>query len=149
MSTSCEYVINGRPAYGFREGLRSCVGVAGDFEAAGAARGRHGERIAAVTRSGHPAGHQLDGHRRTVLHIPAEGPGRPGTQGQCGVRQDSLAARARTHWGTTGSPEGTPATCCIEAAPPLCSGVLRVTLSVIGRHRSAVKLFLENLLCTR
>lgn len=63
--------------------------------------------------------------------------------------QDSLAAHVRTHWGTTGSPEGTPATCCIEAAPPLRSGVLRVTLSVIGRHRSAVKLFLENLLCTR
>lgn len=43
----------------------------------------HGERRAAVAGPVHPPGHQLCRHRRPVLRVPAEGPGRPRAQGQC------------------------------------------------------------------
>lgn len=50
------------------------------------ARRSHGGRRAAVAGPGHPPGHQLCRHRHPVLRVPAEGPGRPGAQGQCWSR---------------------------------------------------------------
>lgn len=143
-STSCVYVIDGRRAYGFREGLRGCVGVTGDFEAACAAWGRHGERVATLARPGHPAGHQFDGHRRTVLHIPAEGPGRTGTQGQCGgpARPRWQLASGRT-WEPQGSrrraAKGDPGHLLLRGCPAPSLRSPRSYPRCTGRRRSAVK----------
>lgn len=143
------FVINGRRAYAFREGFPGCIGVVGGFQAAGAAGRCHGERIAAVAGPVHPAGHQFDGHRRAVLHIPAEGPGRPRAQGQCGSPRGLTGRGGSRGVPRTRGREGTPATLCSEAARPRRSEALGVTLNVSERHRFVLKLFLEKVLCTR
>lgn len=57
----------------------------GSLQRASLARARrsHGERRAALAGPVHSPGHQLCGHSLPVFRVPAEGPGRPGAQGQC------------------------------------------------------------------
>lgn len=57
----------------------------GSLEGGSLARARrsHGERRAALAGPVHSPGHQLCGHSLPVFRVPAEGPGRPGAQGQC------------------------------------------------------------------
>ena len=65
---------------GVRLGSR---GLTSAYPLARRARLSHGERRAALAGPVHPSGQQLCRHRRPVLRVPAEGPGRPRTQGQC------------------------------------------------------------------